>query len=684
MAQHGPRLGRGGSWSPGALATDEAKPDIPAPTHYGTFKIESIHGRLLELDAYLEVARMRCRTYFLYVMMASLLWPIAWLLALYTGKRAQEMEQKTLAMATMLLYLGTLLGVILWTVPIVLIFVDGGFSHFMELIDAEVLSMVDISEFMFSELILLLFVQYCWVYCEINTDIDKCKKDARGSWQHRSGEHGMQVVLGDNQMLTFEKVVSDLNHSFTPRPDGGSAVFIDDIISVLEKMPGWDSALETASLADGKDIESEGFFTKLGNMQKKATSTGLWAIDVFMIWGRDHERPWRPTQMEALTLRMKVASQKVLHSICSMYAELRKSPAAFIGIFVFALFRAVLPRCWIIGVRGGDFLPSNLIPLIVTLNSCAVRFFTSFLWLSTFYVCVAAYRTNVNQVMLISAIVDPRIRMRYTMEVLMEAIPDEDEAKQVLKKLPLLDLKKGTNVAAFWRLREYCMLDRSNERMAMEVLMEMLILWIIMNFLVTALTVYFVSPLTPLIVVTVLDLLVFGFMLLIGLAAALDVNTLMANHVREFVEARYSVTLSLAQAKELHLCNVREHHHSKKSDDHEMRDLKESRQLLSEYIAMVQEYDVRDTILLGCDVTPGSIISTIVTVGAMVGSILFRAHRSGMLGDLSEEVAKEGGEAMERWTPDAITMHRSVKGTAEGVKGVVKLLSMRAARAVHR
>lgn len=707
---------------------------IPAPETYGTFKIDSIHGRLLELEAYLEVARERCRTYFVYVVVASLLWPIAWLLALYTGKRAQETEQKTLAMATMILYLGTLFGVILWTLPVVLVIVDGGFSHFLELIEHEVLSMVDMSEFMFSELILLLFVQFCWVYYEINQDIDNCKAGARKSWNHRSDESGMQLLLGDNQLPIFEQLLPSLSpgRKSTARHDGGDgkAIFIDDAVAVLETMPGWNPAVETGStytpanadksegvgrrsrgrssitLTGGGDYEAEhGWFTNLAKMGKEATAAGLWAIDLFLIKGRHRDKPWGSTPMESQKVHIYVAYRKVLFGLQVMRTQLSGSPATVAGIFMFALFRALLPRVWIVVMRGGVFLPDSMCPLVVTLSSCIARFFASFLWLATFSVCLNAYRANVNQVMLISAMVDPRIRLRYTTDVLVDAVQETEEfhkaasdaaasdaaakkaaaagvAEQFLARLPLLNLKRGTNVAAFWRIREYVMLDRSNERMAMEVLMEMLIIWLIMNFLVTALTVYLISPLTPLIVITVLDLLVFGTMVISALGAALDVNTLMSNHLRIFVEARYDVTLSLAEAEELHIDQTKGSTtatSAAREDDALIQDLKESRQLLTEYIAMVQEYDTRDKILLGADVTPGSILYTCVSMGAMVGTILYRAHNSGMMADMEEVVAKEGHEALKN-----IKSHSDIVG--KGVKevvGTVQMLRARAARVHH-
>jgi hypothetical protein len=207
--------------------------------------------------------------------------------------------------------------------------------------------------------------------------------------------------------------------------------------------------------------------------------------------------------------------------------------------------------------------------------------------------------------------------------------PEECEA--VLAKLPLLDLRVSSNVAAFWRLREYTVLDRCSGVMAISVLLEMVIIWLFLKFLATYVIMIAYGGLPSIMLVTLFDLVVFGGMSLFALQLALTVNSMMEQHKKAFVEAKYAVTMALGNLV----------HHTKDTrgtdaDDDKMHkdkksDLELARRLLTEYLDMTNESDsdARDAILLGQVVTPSKVISSLLTGSAMVGTLLAKAFKSG-------------------------------------------------------
>merc|ERR1719171_1608797 len=126
-----------------------------------------------------------------------------------------------------------------------------------------------------------------------------------------------------------------------------------------------------------------------------------------------------------------------------------------------------------------------------------------------FWFVLMEYRRNLCQCMIISSLVDARARVKFSQSYLMSCMwfgMDSDTSEAVLSKMPLLDLRVSSNVAAFWRLRDYCTLDRSNERMAICVLLEIVIIWLLLKFVLTMLTMYIYGGLPAILIVTLFDL----------------------------------------------------------------------------------------------------------------------------------------------------------------------------------
>jgi len=261
----------------------------------------------------------------------------------------------------------------------------------------------------------------------------------------------------------------------------------------------------------------------------------------------------------------------------------------------------------------------------MVLYSSILTFCVSLLWLGLFYMIMMEYRRTECQMVIISALVDARMRVKFSQSYLMSCFwfgLDSEQSEAVLAKLPLLDLRTSSNAAAFWRLREYCTLDRCNERMAMSVLLEIVILWLCLKFVTTLAVMMLYGGLPAILIVTLYDLLVFGSMILFTLQCALKINGMMEQHKQVFVEAKYEVTMEYG-----------EYLNDSTRDQTKKRDLDVSRRLLTEYLDMTNESDqvARDSILFGMQVTPGSILGSLGSVATMVAMLLAKMVNNGLV-----------------------------------------------------
>jgi hypothetical protein len=281
--------------------------------------------------------------------------------------------------------------------------------------------------------------------------------------------------------------------------------------------------------------------------------------------------------------------------------------------------------------------------------STFVTFSISMFWIGLFWWMLAEYRRNIVQCVITTALVEPRARVTYSQSYLMSCMwfgLDCDETEEVLSRMPLLDLRISSNAAAFWRLRDYCTLDRSNERMAISVLLEIVLIWLVTKFLVTVATILVYGGTTAMIGVTIFDLLVFGTMIMLALTFALKMNEIWSSHKESITTAKYEVTMTHGAIVK----DVKDHRVPKKTAMHgkikdfkmfekdqmvddmatfvhdELKavhqDLELSRRLLTEYLDLCNEYDQKEYILFGVEVTPGKIMSYAGTVFFSVYTLL--------------------------------------------------------------
>jgi hypothetical protein len=607
--------------------------------HYGTFEMDSIHGRLFEMQVYVESLKVHMLVYFAFVLISMLLWPIAALLAIPVAAIAGK--DKLLQMFEVILVLASAIGFALWLIPSLIIYTGGGIEHFKKLIFEKELNFLDVVDFFLSETMLLLTMVFSWIYHEISADAGKMRDKTKESWQQQQlggRDYGLRVTFRKAQLQRLRQVAEDSKAGEPTTPpdlpaEEAGEMPIEDLVSVLEALPGWlTKCLPATDHLSAQTGEETGLVGELASLAHESAVKKIWPIDIWLT-----RTQFYPEVVMELKVGLIVAWNYTKDMIAIILQYILQSKRATIGITLLAVIRTLLPRIWLSQVLGGKFWPTDALGEagMLVLYSSMVTFVVSFIWLGLFYLVVMEYRRTLCQVTIISAMVDARTRVTFSQSFLMSGQwfgmgPEECEA--VLAKLPLLDLRVSSNVAAFWRLREYTVLDRCSGVMAISVLLEMVIIWLFLKFLATYVIMIAYGGLPSIMLVTLFDLVVFGGMSLFALQLALTVNSMMEQHKKAFVEAKYAVTMALGNLV----------HHTKTitrgadADDDKMHkdkksDLELARRLLTEYLDMTNESDsdARDAILLGQVVTPSKVISSLLTGSAMVGTLLAKAFKSG-------------------------------------------------------
>jgi len=612
---------------------------------YGTFKIDSIHGRLFELQVYIDSMKYHMTVYFAMVIIALFFWPIAALLALPVSMIAGK--DKELQMFKVILVLATVIGIVLWTIPAFIVFGGSGIEHIKELIYVKKeLNFLDLVDFFLSEMMILLTIVFAWVYHEICIDTEKYKNSQKASWKESRGVLGHDVIFPKAQLhrlrdvlkkeeeprekplggqqdscLTKEQLSTLMSPSASEKNDEEGSMPIEDVVEVLEALPGWEQkCLDVNDHLSTHIGEDMGLFADLAKLSSESKQKSIWPLDIWLT-----RTQFYPDIEIGLMVGLNVSFHYTKDLLAIIYDYVTQSYLATAVFIVLALVRTMLPRLWLWLVLDGALWPTDVYGTggqLVLYSSC-LTFLVSLVWMGLFYLILMEYRRTLCQMTIISALVDARMRVKFSQSYLLSCFwfgMDADQSEAVLAKLPLIDLRLSSNAAAFWRLREYCTLDRCNERMSVSVLLEIIIIWLLLKFGTTLGVMYMYAGLPAILIVTLFDLVVFGAMALVALQIALAMNTMMEQHKQSFVEAKYEVTMAAGRIRK-----------EEKPDEKKQHDLEISRRLLTEYLDMTNESDTdaRDSILFGMVVTPAKIISSLGTMSAMVGTLLAKMISNG-------------------------------------------------------
>jgi hypothetical protein len=665
---------------------------------YGTFGMDTIHGRLFELEACIESIKFHTFCYFAFVLIGLILCPIAAFLAIplkFLPGPSEDRQDKDIAMFRVFLVLATVVGMMLWAVPIFIVSFGGGLRYFHHLIVVEQqLNFLDFVDFFLSELMILLTFVFAWVYHEICIDTNKYKNSATEAWKSMHDEYGLDVQFHRNQYDRLLKILevdaaehhtkSVITRSDSTRlmNDEWGTMFIEDVVRVLQELPGWngtvpddayvDNLLAVTSENGGPGIRT-GMFSDLDSLTSEAYEKNIWPIDVWLV--RDQ---YYPKTYLTLDIGLRVAYRNARDLVKVLATWFHARPGSLTILALLALVRAFLPRFWLWLVLHGRFWPEPIFGPAgkLVFYSTLVTFAVSIVWIGLFWFVMMEYRRNLVQSMIISALVDARSRVKFSQSYLMSCLwfgMDSDQSEEVLGKLPLIDLRISSNVASFWRLHEYAILDRSNERMGISVLLEIVIIWLLLKFLVTSATIAAYEGLPAVLIVTCYDLVIFGAMIVLALKSALDMNNMMSTNKQVVVQAKYEVTMA-------HGAVHKENKTSAPTDaefEDSKRDLELSRRLLEEYLDLANEYETRDSILFGMEVTPGKIVSSVGTLALSVWSLLQGAVKSGAIEppEVLEERMKKGAAEAGKDAEGQIQAVQAVNMTLMAVNATSKFLA---------
>jgi len=399
---------------------------------YGTFRMDTIHGRLFELQVEIDSLKMHTMFYFCYVLVALLVWPIAFLLAVPVAYLAGN--DRDMQMLKVFLVLSTFIGFILWFIPVLIVEFGGGIEHFYKLIfvDRE-LNFLDFIDFFLSELMILLLVTFALVYHHIAIDVESYKRASLESWRRRHDEYGITVTFPEAQMERMKKVLDEdckaspreeqeeLGLSMRPsiNEEDNSTLHIEDIVRILEVLPGWDSwETDLSFVVDdhhasirGKDT---GLYSDLSQLEAEAMEKNLWPIDIWLV-----RTQWYSDSEDADdTMNLKDGLLVAFHStvdLCKMIMTfILHHPISLVVLILAAVTRTFLPRIWLWYVWGGEFFPTEVASALVVAFSSAVSITTSFFWLALFFFILMEYRRCLCQVVILSGLVDARMRVAFS------------------------------------------------------------------------------------------------------------------------------------------------------------------------------------------------------------------------------------------------------------------------------
>jgi len=485
----------------------------------------------------------------------------------------------------------------------------GGLWDFLKMLESHEIAVFDLTAPLVAHLMILMTFVFSWQYHTVSVEVLQFKKDAIESWEQRRHEPGMRLDIPPDQIARINsyQMSAQVASPGNQKGHGGrwveeaAELYVMDLLDILYTLPGWGSWEDFDEELTG---EQGGFRPELNSLKEQAESNGVWPIDVYTMCDKQKEE----RQISCLQL-LGPNVQEWWKRIVVSIRKLGQLPCmTILTVLLLAVTLVLIPRLWLRFYLGGVILPSSLIALVFVMFSSLIIFCCFGIWTATFISTMNEYESNSHQVTLLSALISITSRQKYADDVLVSsAAVSEPEGLQYLSILPLLDLRKSDNARGFWRLREFTVLDRTNERIGMEVNVAMLLLCLLFLIAMPLMDLYFRHEFSALAPVLIFYLMVFGTLVFQSLRISLRVNEEMATHWQVVVSALHDVTLSatLEDAKE------------------DLADLALSARLLKTIGRMIQECDVREKFLFGFDVTPLSIISFMLATIGTVCLVLF-------------------------------------------------------------
>lgn len=586
---------------------------------YGTFEAASPSGWMLELDRYLGDFQTLVWIYSGLAVVLSLCWPVAWIGGVVASVLANKWNRRDLYAVAFQLFFATGLGLLLSVGPFFFSHMSpGGLLGMAERIENRELAGVDMQAPWKAQMFLMLLYYFCLMYQDVNEQIVEVKKWVVPYLKRQV--HSLE--LHPEQRERIDQFIKDSGDA--------SEGDLCDLLKVLETMPGWGSPAE-----GGVDNEARGFFEIIHKEERKAHSRGLFGLDVYTLHQMKYnlraqigvEGEVEPIVFyEAITEEATVAKARCVDTMSYVLGYLKEYPLSLALVTFLALCRISIPRLWLAYYLEGMLLPHSYWPLLFVALSTLTTFICYFLFMGLFLVMVFEYQSNAQQLALLTGLINMDARCQYAEKVLVDCcqLPPE-ESEILMSRLPLLNLQKSRNAIGFWSLRDYVLLDRSNDRVGMQILIATVILLILFNLILAAYDMYTLPWISPFIPIVLFDVLVMGVLIMYSLQQALLMNNWMSSHTKYFNQAVHDIMGTQA--------DIMTGQHTLDEADVNLKiqvaDLTLARKFLKSAVVMVHENDPREALLFGVEVTPGGVASSAAGFLGTVGYFIYTMIKTG-------------------------------------------------------
>lgn len=512
----------------------EEKPNLPKVATQGIDELELVVARYK--SRFVSQCGLSC--------LSAVLWPVLLFFTplFFVGRSTKDAAHRILLIVTVgalsICYFGPLLMIVAMRGP----------QYFIDLVRFGQVELVEVASYCVCFIILLVLLCYAWVLFESIQIEVKMSLMARNRFLNQYWREALDLT---------EKEQVEVFGDDKPK-------YISDLIVVLHRLPGWRGNFEVSveeldKIARGQDDRNAGSPMRAGSgegttprgtdvkaqLQVAQDDTGFSTRDV----GAISAKVWLFLQWLLSPAQPPPAEEDGKDED----GKKKKKPPAqgradICVLVVFGFLRASVPRAWVHYTHGAPLMPHDSVDAL----------FVVVLFLGTF--CVAAlcfillertraeYAHNVDQMLLVSALASVEARHQYLHDVLgpylqrTEGVGLESErGRKAAARLPFLDLTKSANLRIWWALREFAIVDSMDERVALEVVLSMALLYQFAIITYSILELFVAGGVTAFTAVVLFDLTAIGAMVMLGTLSCVQVNNMLSSHQSTLLRSRMNI-----------------------------------------------------------------------------------------------------------------------------------------------
>jgi len=193
--------------------------------------------------------------------------------------------------------------------------------------------------------------------------------------------------------------------------------------------------------------------------------------------------------------------------------------------------------------------------------------------------------------------------------------PDDEESfkshRMKAAGLPFLDLSHVGNLKIWWAVREYAIVDSMDERIALEVVLAVAILYVVMVICYSIVDFLLVEGVSGFTLVCIFDIALVGALVLRTLLNCVNVNDMLCSHQVAFRTARHSIFVPQSKIISLTDAEVLEFYEG--NHDRKSARERDALRLLGHLIDRVSKADTLQTIF-GLEVTSSNVMQLVVAL----------------------------------------------------------------------